>query len=252
MNLLRETWLLFVRSLKETVRNPVWVIFGLIQPIFFLTLFGPLFKKVARGPGFPSGGAMNLFVPGLLIQLALFSAFAGFGLIDEMRFGVIERFRVTPVSRLALLLGHVARDILIILVQATMLVVLSIPFGLNFDLGGFLVMLGLLAIIASALASISYSLAIYLKSEDALAPVLNTITMPLLLLSGIFLPLTLAPGWLRRIADFNPFAYAVDAGRDLFNGRAGDGDVWQALVIFMAVAVLSVWWAARSFRQATA
>src|SRR4051794_2677088 len=158
MKLLQDTWLLFVRSLKETIRTPVWVIFGLVQPIFFLTLFGPLFKNAAKGPGFPSGGAMNLFIPGLLIQLSLFTAFAGFGLIDEMRFGVIERFRVTPVSRFALLLGRVARDILILLVQATLLVLISILFGLDFNLGGFLVTLGLLVLIASALASISYSL----------------------------------------------------------------------------------------------
>src|SRR3954447_16152888 len=115
MKLLQDTWLLFVRSLKETLRNPVWVIFGLVQPIFFLTLFGPLFRNVAKGPGFPGGNAMNLFIPGLLIQLSLFSAFAGFGLIDEMRSGVIERLRVTPVSRFALLLGRVARDVLIIM-----------------------------------------------------------------------------------------------------------------------------------------
>ncbi len=159
---------------------------------------------------------------------------------------------MTPVSRFALLLGRVGRDILILLVQATLLVLISIPFGLDFNLRGYLVTLGLLVLIGLALASFSYSLAIYLKSEDALAPVLNTVTMPLLLLSGIFLPLTLAPGWLRRIADLNPFAYAVDAGRDLFNGHAGDADVLQALVIFIGMAALAVWWAARSFRQATA
>jgi ABC-2 type transport system permease protein len=252
MKLLRNSWLLFVRSFKETIRTPVWVFVGLMQPVFFLTLFGPIFKNVANGPGFPNDSAMNVFIPGLLIQLTLFTAFAGFGLIDEMRSGVIERFRVTPVSRFALLLGRAARDILIVLVQATILVLLAIPFGLDFDLGGFLVTLGLLVFIGLALASVSYALATRLKSEDALAPVLNMVSFPLLLLSGIILPMSLAPGWLRRIADFNPFGYAVDASRDLFNGRTGDADVFQALVIFVVLSALTVWWAARSFRQATA
>jgi ABC-2 type transport system permease protein len=252
MELLRDSWLLFERSFKETIHNPVWVVVGLMQPVFFLTLFGPLFKNVANGPGFPSDGAMNIFIPGLLIQLSLFTAFAGFGLIDEMRSGVVERFRVTPASRFALLFGRAGRDILILLVQAAILVLLAIPFGLEFSLGGFLVTLGLLVLVGLALASISYALAIRLKSEDALAPVLNMVTFPLLLLSGIILPMSLAPGWLQRVADFNPFGYAVDAGRDLFNGRAGDADVFQAVAIFIALAAVSVWWAARSFRQATA
>jgi ABC-2 type transport system permease protein len=252
MKLLHDSWLLFVRSFKETIRNPVWVFVGLLQPVFFLTLFAPLFKNVAKGPGFPDDGAMNVFIPGLLIQLSLFTAFAGFGLIDEMRNGVIERLRVTPVSRFALLLVRAGRDVLILLIQATILVLLAIPFGLDFALGGFLVTLGLLVLIGLALSAVSYALAIRLKSEDALAPVLNMVTMPVLLLSGIILPMSLAPGWLRRIADLNPFGYAVDAGRDLFNGRAGNADVFQALVIFVALSALSVWWAARSFRQATA
>ena len=85
------------RSVILTLRNPVWVFMGLMQPILYLLLFGPLLNNVARMPGFPPGGAFNVFVPGILVMTALFgSVFVGFGLCDELREGVVERMRVTP------------------------------------------------------------------------------------------------------------------------------------------------------------
>ena len=74
MKTVRDTWLLFERSMSLTVRNPVWVVIGLVQPLYFLVLFGPLLEPLAGAPGFPPGNALNVFVPGLLIQLGLFGA----------------------------------------------------------------------------------------------------------------------------------------------------------------------------------
>jgi hypothetical protein len=133
MKLLNDTWLMFERSVALTLRNPAWVVIGVVQPLFFLVLFGPLLQPITAAAGFSGTGqnAFNVFVPGLLIQLGLFgTAFVGFGLIAEMRAGVIERLRVTPVSRFALLLGRALRDILTLLVQALMIVLLSLPFAL--------------------------------------------------------------------------------------------------------------------------
>src|ERR1700738_3381968 len=94
------------------LRNPVWVVIGVIQPIFYLLLFAPLLEGISHSPGFPQGGAYNVFVPGLLIQLGLFGASGvGFGLIAELRSGVIEPLRVTPVSRFAVLLGRPLRGL---------------------------------------------------------------------------------------------------------------------------------------------
>jgi ABC-2 type transport system permease protein len=253
MKLLRDTWLIFERSLSLTLHNPVWVAVGLIQPLFFLILFGPLLEPLAGAPGFPGGNAFNVFVPGLLIQLALFgTAFVGFELIAQLRYGVIERMRVTPVSRLALLLGRALRDVLILLVQAVLLVVAALPFGLRVNLLGMAVMLGLLALIGLLMVSISYALALWLRSEDALAPLLNTVTMPLLLLSGILLPMTLAPLWLRAISRLDPLSYAVDAARALFNERLADTSIPLALAILGALAVAALLTAARSFSRSAA
>jgi len=72
MRVFRDTWLIFERSLTLSLRNPVWVIMGVLQPILYLLLFGPLLTNVAKMPGFPPGGAFNVFVPGLLVMTALF------------------------------------------------------------------------------------------------------------------------------------------------------------------------------------
>ena len=77
-----------------------------------------------------------MFVPGLLIQLAMFGLFVGFGLIAELRQGVVERMRVTPMSRAAMLLGRSLRDVVILEVQAIVMIVVAIPFGLTVDAQG--------------------------------------------------------------------------------------------------------------------
>ncbi len=253
MKLLRDTWLMFQRYVEILLRNPAWVVIGVLQPVMYLVLFAPLLKSMAATPGFPPGGAYNVFVPGLLIQLGLFGASGvGFGLIAELRAGVIERFRVTPVSRFALLLGRALRDILTLVVQGLILLLLSIPFGLQTSLSGVIVLLALVALIGLGMASIAYACALWLRSEDAYAPLVFSVSLPLLLLSGVLLPLSLAPKWLQNIAAANPLSYAVQAGRDLFNGHGGDPDVVKGLVIMAALALVGIWVGSRSFSRAVA
>ena len=82
-----------------------------------------------------------------------------------------------------------------------------------------------------------------------MAPVINIVMMPVLLLSGILLPLTYAPGWLRGIADWNPFSWAVNGTRALFRGDLGASAVWEGLVIMAVLAVAATAWAAREFAR---
>jgi ABC-2 type transport system permease protein len=249
MKLARDTWLVFTRQMTLIMRNPVWIIVGIMQPLYFLLLFAPLLKKVAV-PGVGGGSAYAFFVPGLLVQLAMFGTlFVGFALIAELRAGVIERMRVTPVSRFALLLGRSGRDIVALLFQALVLIGLAIPFGLSVRVADLALTLALLALIALCLSAVSYALALMLRSEDALAPLLNAVSLPVLLLSGILLPMTLAPGWLQAIAKWNPFTWAVDAARALFAGNPGDSSVWKALIIITVLAIGAATWAARSFAR---
>jgi ABC-2 type transport system permease protein len=248
MKLLHDTWIIFQRQMQLVIRNPVWVIIGVVQPLYFLFLFGPLLKP-ALGVA-TDAEAYRLFIPGLLVMLAMFgSMFVGFGLIAELRAGVIERSRVTPVSRLALMLGRSLRDVVTLFVQALLIILLAIPFGLAVHVVDLLLAFLLLALIGLMLSAASNAIALKLRSEDALAPLMNGVAQPLLLLSGILLPLALAPVWLQRVADWNPFSWAVDASRALFAGDPGDGSVWKALAIIGVLTVLSLVWAARSFAR---
>ncbi|BCJ54028.1 transport permease protein [Actinoplanes sp. NBRC 14428] len=248
MKLLRDTWLIFQRQALLLLRNPVWILVGVFQPVMYLLLFAPLLKP-ALGVR-TNAEAYEIFVPGLLVLLAIFGGlFQGFGLIAELRAGVIERSRVTPVSRLALLLGRSLRDTVSLLSQAVIITLLALAFDLRVVLGNLLLAYLMLALISLMTSAMSYGVALAVKSEDVLAPLMNTVAQPVLLLSGILLPLTFAPGWLQGVADWNPFSWAVDGTRALFRGDLGAPAVWQGLVIMAVLAVAAVTWAARLFAR---
>ena len=250
MSFARDTLLIFRRQLKLSLRNPAWVIIGLIQPILYLAFFGPLLTAVAsRGvPGFPPGNSYSFFVPGLLIQLGLFgAAFVGFSIIADWRYGVIERLRVTPVSRLAILSGRVLRDVVTLLVQGIVLVLAGVAFGMRAPVGGVLVGLGFIAVVAISLSAISYTVGLLTKSEDVLAPAINMVVVPLMLLSGIMLPMTLGPGWLQDIARATPFRYIIDAMRGAFAGQYLTTIMLEGVLVAIGLAAACLWIAGRAF-----
>lgn len=248
-SLARDTLLIFRRSMRMSMRNPAWVAISMSQPILYVLLFGPLLKPLAGQLG--TGNAYQLFVPGILVQLAMFgSLFVGFGLIAEYRAGVIEAQRVTPASRLSLLLGRVLRDVLVLLVQGVILTLVSIPLGLHgAPVLGVVLTLVIVALLGFTFASISYGLALTLKSEDAFAPLLNVFVLPALLLSGILLPMTLAPTWLQWVSDVNPLKHVVDGVRDFFDGEYGTATAWWGVGLTVAMLVLAAWFGSRRFKK---
>ena len=253
MGFLSDTWVVFGRAMRLSLRNPVWVVLGLAQPILYLALFGPLLEGVAGAPGFPPGDAWQVFVPGLLVQLGIFgAAFVGFALVAEYRAGVVERMRVTPASRMALLLGRVLRDVVVLTVQGAVLVVVSLFFGLEAPVWGLLLGLALVVLLGAAFAALSYAAALTLKSEDALAPLLNGLALPLLLLSGILLPMSLAPRWLEALSDVNPLKHIVDGVRAVFRGELASVESLLGLGLTVMLVLLSLWVGSRTFRRETA
>jgi ABC-2 type transport system permease protein len=253
MSLVRDTRLIFRRYLMLSLREPSWVLAGLSQPIVFLILYGPLMTRMIRSPQISSEQAWQIYVPGVLVQLGLFgAAFVGFTIIAEWNAGIFDRLRVTPASRLALLLGRVLRDVLVLTVQTVILVLVAIPFGLRAPVAGVLVALAIVAVMASSLSALSYTLGLILKSEAALGPMLNSLTMPLVLLSGVLLPMSFAPAWLNLISRFTPFRYVVDAIRDAFLGRFGSGQMLQGAAVTVGFAALCMALAVRTFRRQSA
>jgi ABC-2 type transport system permease protein len=250
--MLRDSLIVFRYQLRLMLREPVWMIIGLIQPLLYLALFTPLLGPLTRTAGFPPGDAWQIFVPGLLIQLGIFGTmFVGFGIIAEIRHGSIERMRVTPASRVGLLLGRVLRDTLMLLIQATLLTVIAVAFGLRVAFLGAVLTVALVALLGVGLSALSYAAGMKLKSEDALAQLLNMISLPVLLLSGILLPMSLAPSWLRRLASVNPFSHIVDGARAAFLGELS-GSLVAGLVSAAVLAVLGIVVATRVFQRDSA
>jgi ABC-2 type transport system permease protein len=244
-----DTKLIFLRSVQISLRNPVWVMFGLFQPLCYLLLFGPLLEGFVAVPGF-GGNALTVFTPGLLVMIALFgTAFVGFSLIDDIRAGVIERFRVTPISRIAIFLGRTLRDVAALFIQVIFLLSVAWLKGLSVPLFAVVLSLGIVGLIGFSMSIISYCIAFILQSEDALAPVLNFFLLPLQLLAGIMLPLTLAPQWLQTLAKLNPLSHAVNAVRALFLGNYTDVAVFYGFGSMIMVAVLVFCCAARLFKK---
>jgi ABC-2 type transport system permease protein len=251
--MLRDALIIFRYQMRLLLREPVWIVIVMIQPLLYLALFAPLLDPISRTPGFPPGDAWQVFVPGLLIQLGIFgSMFVGFGIIAEVRYGTVERMRVTPASRLGLLLGRVLRDTLVLLIQATLLTLIAVAFGLRVPLAGALITVGIVGLLGVSLASLSYAAGLWLKSEDALAPLLNMVSVPVLLLSGILLPMTLAPAWLRRLAQLNPFSHVVDGARAAFRNDLGDSSLVVGLCAAGVLAVVGLAVATRTFQRESA
>ncbi len=179
--------------------------------------------------------------------------FAGFGLIGEWREGVIEAERVTPASRTALLVGRLARDIAQLFVQALILVGLGCAMGMRASVGGVVAGIALTLLVGGACAAASNALALTTKSEDVMAPVINMVMMPVLLLSGIMLPMTLGPDWLESAERLH--AVPLDRRRGPRHLRRRPrhqrtcmwGTTW-ALALF----ALAVWWGTAVFRKENA
>jgi len=259
MSFIHDTWFIFRRQVRLVLRNPAFLTIGLLQPILYLVLFGPLLANLPAGSlsgGSGTGGtadAYRFFVPGLLIQLALFgSTFVGFAIISDWRSGVIERYRVTPVSRVAILAGRVLRDVTMLIIQSIVLILAGLAFGLRAPLPAVLMGFVYIMLVAIGLASVSYAVALLLKSEDAFAPLINSVIVPLVLLSGIMLPLNLGPGWLQGIARISPFRYIIDAMREAYAGHYFDTIVVEGLAVAVGLAAVLMWLGSRVFVQENA
>lgn len=245
--MLRDTLLIYRRYLRQTLRTRLAIVFGLLQPILYLTLFGPLLTKISGVRGF-GGDAWQVYVPGILVQLGLFSAgFVGFGLIADLRYGVIERLRVTPVHRSALLLGRVLRDLTVLVVQTVALLATAVALGLRAPWTGVAAGVALMLLMAAGVAALSYALALKTRSEDAFAPLLSTALVPLMLLAGIMLPMSLAPRWLDVVSKCTPMRYATDAIRSLFRGDYSGATVAEGVAAVVLLAAVSFAYGTRRF-----
>ncbi|MFI7012492.1 ABC transporter permease [Streptomyces sp. NPDC050145] len=248
--LISDTALIFGRYARQTLSSRFQMLFGILMPLLYLLFFGPLLTGLPLGS---SGSSWQVLVPGLLLQLGLFGAsFCGFAIILENNHGVVERLRVTPVSRLALLLGRVLRDTALFVFQGVLLVLTALALGLRAPLAGILIGFGFVALVVVSLASLSYALALRVRTPQEFGPVVNAVSMPSMLLSGLMLPMALAPGWLDVLSHVMPLRYLVDAMRDAYVGSYATAHMLYGTLVALGCAGLAVTVGTRVFRRAGA
>jgi ABC-2 type transport system permease protein len=253
MKTLRDTGLLFQRYTIQMLRNPVWLFVGFSTPVLYLALFTPLLKHIAPGIGVRGGSVLEVFLPGILALLAFASgASMGFSTIFELQSGVVERFRVTPASRFAILIGPILSGLMMMLVFDAVVVAIGVAVGFQIHWLGLLVLGVVLGLLASLMAAFSTATALVTKDISSFAAIINGINLPILLLAGVLLPISIGPEWMRVVAHFNPLYYAVQASRSLAAGSFSQPAVWQAFAVLVPLCALVVTWATRVFRKAVA
>ena len=246
-NLARDIWNVLTRELRPVVRDPFTVIFSLIQPLFFLGLYAPLLIGQTGDPG----ATLQWFVPGVLVMIVLFGTGAtGGNLQYEMMTGSHERTLVAPLARSSLLVGRALKEIAPIIVQSLVIVAIALPFGFRLDPFGLVIGLALLAVFGVGLGSLSYTLALKTKERDWLFwGVQQTLIFPLMILSGMLLPLDAGPGWMSAVAAVNPLNWVVQAERALFAGDLGNVVVLWGWVSALVLAALGLWAGVRAIHK---
>lgn len=237
--LLRDTGIVLTRELRPVLRDPFSVVFGLVQPLVFLALFGPLLIGSLGVSGILGANVWQWFVPAILVMTTLFgTGSTGSNLLYEFQTGAHERMLVTPLSRPSLLIGRALKELVPLIGQAVILIAVMLPFGLTLHPLGMLVALALLGVLGIGLGSLSYALATAVRRQDWMFWLVHqTVLFPLMLLSGILLPLQNGPSWMQAIAAVNPLAYVVDAERALFAGELASATVawgWIAALVTAA------------------
>lgn len=249
-NVASDTWHVLTRELKPVIRDPFTVIFSLVQPLVFLGLFAPL---LIGQSGAPAGETLQWFVPGVLVMIVLFGTGAtGSNLQYEMMTGSHERTLVAPLTRSSLLVGRALKEIAPIIVQSLLIVLIAWPFGFTLHLAGLVVGLVLVAVFGVGLGALSYALALATKEREWLFwGVQQTLIFPLLILSGMLLPLDVAPGWMRAVAAVNPINWVVQAERALLAGDLANPAVGAGWLAALALAAVGLWLGIRAMRRSS-
>jgi ABC-2 type transport system permease protein len=247
MKFLRDTATVFSREFVPSLREPYALVYAMGQPLVFLLLFGSLLGG-ALGQG---GSSWQWFVPGILVMMCLFGPMgAGYSLLIELTGGSLERMLVTPLNRTAMLIGRTLKESVVLLVQAVLIIALASALGLELYPAGMLAGLVLLTVFGVGLSSLSFVLAIKSRpSGNLFWTVTQTLMFPLLLLSGVLLPMDFGPAWIQAVGSVNPITYIVDAERALFAGDLASLPVLYGTIAVCAVAVAGLALGNRTMRR---
>jgi ABC transporter DrrB family efflux protein len=240
-----DTLVLAKRSLLRIPRQPDLLVGFTIQPILFVLLFVYVFGGAIQTPGYDY---VDFLMPGIIVQSIVFGGFVtALGLSDDLKKGLMDRFRSLPMTRSALLTGRTLGDVVTNMFQLVVMFTVGLLVGFNFDSSIEEIAFGilLLLLIGYAFSWVFAFIGLSSSSPEASNAWGFTILFPVTFVSSAFVPVDSMPGWLQPIAEHNPFTTMVDAARALFIGTPAGNDVWLAvvwtLVIIAVFAPLAAW-----------
>ena len=222
MGLLGESYYFFRRAIKKLLRNPIVLLFSLIQPIIFLFIFTQLFDGFANLPNWRQVAGVSSYLafaaPGIIMMNAFSSALqSGVTMVDDIQSGFLDKVLVTPVRRSSILLGRMMADAVRIVIQSVILISLALLIGAEAANGlvGVATVIGIIAFFGLAWAGISHSIGLRTKNQQAVFSAGFLLTFPLMFMSTMLVPNVIMKDWIRDVSQYNPISFAVNAIRSL-------------------------------------
>jgi ABC transporter DrrB family efflux protein len=242
---LSDTLVLAKRSIRRIQRQPDLLVGFTIQPVMFVLLFVYVFGgAIETGPL----DYVDFLIPGIIVQSMVFGGFVtALGLADDLRKGLIDRFRSLPMWAPAVVAGRILADVGTNVIQLVIMFTVGILAGFRFDAtwGEIVAGIALLLLIGYAFSWVFAFIGVTASSPEASNAYGFTILFPLTFVSSAFVPPETMPSWLEPIAEHNPFTTMVDAARALFVDTPAGNDIWAAVAwslgIIAVFSVLAVW-----------
>jgi len=241
-----DTLVLAKRNLLRIPRQPDLLIAYTVQPVMFVLLFVYVFGGAIDSGSFDY---VDFLMPGIIVQSIAFGGFVtALGLSDDVRKGLIDRFRSLPMSRAAVLAGRTVSDIPLNCLSLVVLLAVGFAAGFGFiDSGPGEVALGivLLLLLGFAFSWVFALIGLFSSTPETANSIGFTVLFPLTFASSVFVPASTMPDGLRQFAEANPFTTWSDALRALWLGTPANTDVWMSFVWCVALiaifAPLAVW-----------
>ena len=257
-HVLSDTTVLTRRSLRHILRSPDTIITTAITPIamllLFVYVFGGAIQIGSRGGQAAGDSYVDYLLPGiLLITIASGIAYTAFRLFTDVSSGIFERFQSMPISRSAVLWGHVLTSLLATLVSLALVVLVALAMGFRTGAGvlAWSAVLGILVLFTLALTWLAVIPGLTATSVDGV----SGFSYPLIFLpfiSSAFVPTDGMPGPVRWFAEHQPVTPIVNTIRDLFAQQPVGREGWTALAWCVGLLALAYVLAMRTYRSKTA
>lgn len=245
-----DTLVLARRSLLRIPRQPDLLVGFTVQPVMFVLLFVYVFGGAINTPGLDY---VDFLMPGIIVQSMAFGGFVtALGLAEDMKKGLIDRFRSLPMASSAVLTGRTLADVVTNVLQLVIMFGVGLAVGFSFQTGAPKVIAGLLLLLllGYAFSWVFAFIGLLASSPEASNAYGFTIVLPLTFASSAFVPVDSMPGWLQTFAEVNPITTMVDAARALFLGTPAHNDVWGAVAWALGITAVFGLLSARLYRRA--